>query len=241
MAGRPLKLRSLVAVAGPDGERVRKTVQQAICDEMEATGRSPMQCAEAVGVPRDTISQCLNDGRRLADKSLRMPADWVPLARRDQAVLEFFRAQQAAHSRWIADKVKLHATIARGDLVVSEVVEKVDPTRREDDPTRPGQTRPRVIEQRVTRRRTLPDAKAIEWELERLAREEVLDPETGRLVTIRPFAPRVEVTGAEGGPIQTEDVTDERARDLLAEIDAYEAGLSDAEKLAQERAGPGPG
>lgn len=225
--GRPLKLRSMMEVVDGDGRRTRKTVAQAIYDEMEATGRSAMQCAEAIGIPRDTISQCLNDGRKLAERAARMPEDWVPFDRRDQTVLDFFRGQQAAHSRWVAMRVRIHNKWAAGEQVVGETVDEIDPNNTVVDP-QTGQRRPVVLKSRASHRRTQPDLRAIEWELATMAREEVIDQETGRLVTVRPFSPRVEVTGAEGGPIQTEGASDDRARDLLAAIDAYEAGMSDA-------------
>lgn len=79
--------------------------------------------------------------------------------------------------------------------------------------------------------KALPDAAAIRWELERLARDE-----EGQ----RMFQPRVELTGADGGPVEIEEVTpEEHARRMMAELDEmdiYVQGVEDGREREAERA-----
>lgn len=212
--GRPSKLGSRItipAVYGPDNALLeperQTTVGERICELMAATGTRATLCAEAVNCDRKSIATWLSAGSRAEQKQSRGHLLTPP----EQRYLDFLLATRASHARWIHDKLALHDQVASGGLVLGKIIEKVDPTRLDES------GRPLVLERRVEQARTLPDAAALRWELERLALGE--DGE-------RIFAPRLEVTGADGGPIEVES-QDERADRMAAELTAYQQGLAD--------------
>jgi len=203
MAGRPTRLNQRSGLQRDDGTHI--SIADAIYQAMETTGLSATRCAETLGLPRSTVNDWLVDGRRAAQAQQR----GRPLTTHEERLAAFSTETVAAHARWIKAQQELHHSIAAGGLMLSKVVERVDQTTMVRDEH--GVERPKVVERRVETSRTLPDARAIEWELERLARED--------------FTPRVEVTGAEGGPVRVD--TGSMAGQLAAEIDAYVAGAAD--------------
>lgn len=224
--GRPTKLRQLIAAPTDDNPTRKIRIGDYVCELMTIHGTSAVTCAEHAGVARNTIKHWLRLGADAEQRDLK----GRPLTPDDVLHRDFLIATRAAHAKWIHDRTMTHAQMATGGLTVTEVVQEVDPTQQVDDPERPGRKRPLVLKSRTKTRRMLPDAKAIEWELERLA----LDEDGNRM-----FAARVEVTGADGGPVQLED-KDARAAALAAELAAFQAGAESARELEAERNGSEP-
>lgn len=212
--GRPSKLASRITIpeirdaAGAVISAERSiTAADRICELMEARGTRAELCAREIGLERKTIETWLRHGARAEDKREKHQ----PLSPEERAYLDFLLNTRAAHQRWIHARLEMHGQIAAGGLVIGEITETVDPTRTTDD------GKPVILERKVKQRKALPDTKAIEWELERLAHDED---------GARMFQPRVELTGADGGPIETESREDREAR-LAAELRAYQQGLED--------------
>lgn len=206
----PTKLWHLtVAPSDKDPERTL-TVEAYICELMETTGRRAALCAAEAGVSRRTVEMWLAAGSKAETKDQQRKLLYPD----ERRLLGFLRNTRAAHARWTAENLRLHRQIAAGGLTIAEVIQEVDPT---EEVVRPDGTRgPKILKTRTKSTRLLPDKRALEWELERLA----LDDDGHRL-----FAPRVEVTGAEGGPVETLDVDQAAAAKLIAEFDAFAVGV----------------
>jgi hypothetical protein len=203
--GAPLALNKRIVVPTADGGSRRTTVLQAIVDHVEQTGVRPTLAAHAGNMTREQVARWLTAAARYAERAER----GHHLTHNEQTILRFAHQCAAAKERWIASRLETHRQIAAGGLTLAEVVETVDPTQRDEN----GQ--PLVLHRRVRTSRTLPDPRAIEWELTRLGKEEG-------------FAERTEVTGAEGGPIEVESREDREAR-IERELLAYQQGLIDAD------------
>lgn len=218
--GRPTKLRQRVPAPTKEDPDRRLTVGELVWELMETHGTRATLCAEQAGVDRATIRSWLKHGEDALvkhDKGHLLTPD-------DQLHLDFLIGTRAAHAAWIHTKKKLHSDIADGGLTITEVIQEVDPTQ---EVTRPdGSKSPKVLKTRTKTQRLLPDPVALRWELERLA----VDDEGARI-----FAPRVEVTGADGGPIELED-KETRAAVIAAELAAFQMG-ADAGKAEVERNG----
>jgi hypothetical protein len=221
--GRPSKLASRITIPeikDPSGtvSAPERTITCAdrIYELMEARGTRAELCAREIGLERKSVESWLRHGSRAEEKRAKS----LPLTPQERAYLDFLLNTRAAHQRWIHSRLEVHGQIAAGGLVIGEITETVDPTRTTED------GKPVVLERKVKQRKALPDTKAIEWELERLARDEEGD---------RMFSPRVEVTGADGGPIETESREDREER-LASELRAYQQGLADQQAREAELA-----
>lgn len=203
-AGAPLALNKRITQPTPDGGSRRLTVAQAIIEHIEQTGVRPTLAAHTGQVTREQVARWLTKASHLAERADRHQH----LTHNEQTILRFAHNCAAAKARWIAARLDIHRQIAAGGLTTAEVIETVDPSQRDER----GQ--PVVVSRRVRTQRALPDPRAIEWELARLAREEG-------------FADRVEVTGVDGGPVETESREDREAR-LEHELTAYLQGHDDA-------------
>lgn len=209
LPGRPTRLKEQSLITTPEGAPL--TYEHAIYQTMQATGLAATRCAEIVGLPRDTVSMWLNNGRRHHEAQEKGAALLV----HEHRLAVFFRETKSAHARWIAAQSEILTKIGEGGLITSEVTETVDPTKTGTD------GKPVVTERRVKSSRTLPDARVVQWQLERLAKDE--------------FSPRVEVTGADGGPVSF-DSTGAAARELSDQVDAYVQGIEDTKARAAEQA-----
>lgn len=228
--GRPLKITTPITAPTEAEPHRRITVADAICEEMEATGLRAELCCRSVGVSRKTIEAWMAEGARACEKHDKGHL----LDRNERLRRDFLLNTRLAHARWIKVRLDLHHSIARGELVTGYVIEEIDPTKKE---VVDGKERPLVTKRTVRQSRTLPDVKALEWELERLARDE--DGE-------RILAARLEVTGAEGGPLEVSTDPAARARSIAAEAEAFVRGLEeqrarDAEAAATLPAGSSNG
>lgn len=213
--GRPCKLHHRIAApTDEDASRVI-TIAEFIPEQMAANGRSAVAQADLAGLDRVTIQAWIRKGAaaevRKGQNKLLYPDE--------VRFLDFLIATRAAHSRWAATQLATHHSIANGGLSTVEVTEKVNPLVLVAGAD--GQERPQVIERRVKTTRLLPDVKALEWELEHLARDE--------------FPRRIEVTGKDGGPVEVAETSlEDRARSLMAEVDAYELGVADGREREAE-------
>jgi hypothetical protein len=207
-AGAPLALNKRITIPDGEGGSTRLTASQAIIRHIEQTGLRPTLCSNIGQVSRDQISRWINDAKRHAERHER----GQHLTENERTILRFAQDCTAAKERWITRQLDTHASISAGGLTTAEVVETVDPTQQGPD------GRPLVVSRRVKTTRLLPDARAIEWELARLAKDEG-------------FAERTEVTGADGGPVETESREDREAR-LEAELTAFQQGVAAAEAEA---------
>lgn len=218
--GRPSKLGSHVTIPATNDEPERTiSCAERICELMEAHGMRAELCARDVGVSRKTIESWMALGANAEDKRNQGHL----LYPQEQRFLDFLLNTRAAHSRWTHRHLATLASIAEGGLIIGKIVEKVDPTQL--DP----QGRPLVIERKVEQAKALPDAKALTWLLERQARDDD---------GVRIFAQRLEVTGADGGPIEVDD-RQARIDALNAEADAFLAGADAAAALEGERSEDG--
>lgn len=207
---RPSKVHHLTAAPTTADPARRLTVEAYICELMETTGRRAALCAAEAGVSRRTVEVWLAEGAKAEIKDLHGKLLYPAEVR----LLGFLRNTRAAHSRWTAENLRLHHSIAAGGLTIAEVIQEVDPT---EEVVRPDGTRgPKILKTRTKSTRLLPDTGALRWELERLA----LDDDGQRFLS-----PRVEVTGADGGPIETLDVDQAAAAKLIAEFDAFAVGV----------------
>lgn len=214
--GHPTKLTHRISAPTDENPLRTVTVGEYICEMIATTGRRPGACAAAAGVSRRACDQWLVDAKsaevRQQEGKLLYP--------QERLVLDFLLKVRLAQSRWVAERIETHKQIASGGLTTVEVIEKTDPTETvtNDD----GERVPKVLERRVKTTRLLPDARAIEWELKMLAGDE--------------FAERLELTGADGGPIRTEDARVEAAE--LAELsrlaDTYLEGVEDGQAREAE-------
>lgn len=197
----------------PDGEggSTRMYVSEAIIREVRATGMRPGLCAHAGRTNQWRVNYWIREGAKLAQRVERGEL----LDEGERVLARFVYDLENAKSEWIAEQVRLHSSIAGGGLTTAEVIEQVDPSQPD------AQGRPTVVNRRVKTTRLLPDARAIEWGLERLARDEG-------------FAPRTEVTGVDGGPIEIESREDRESR-LIAELRAFKDGAAEQAKLDAER------
>lgn len=220
--GRPLKLASLVDAPTPEQPARRLTVAAFICETMEQTGLRAELCARAAGLGRRTIEMWMADGAKAETKRNQGRS----LTPNEQRLYDFLRSTRAAHAAWIAEMLEVHRSIAAGGLTMSKVIQEVDPTQQVAQAD--GTMGPKVLKRRSETSRTLPEAKALEWELERLARDE----EGNRI-----FAPRVEVTGVDGGPVLTDD-KDARADALARELEAFQRGAEAQREVDGEKAEP---
>lgn len=211
--GAPLALNKRVTIPTADGGSQRVTVREAITRQVEATGLRPTLCAHAGQVTREQVSRWLVNASRYAERAER----GHHLTHNEQTILRFAHEAAAAKERWIARQLDTHRQIAAGGLTTAEVVETVDPTHLDQ------QGRPVVVARRVRSQRTLPDARAIEWELARLAKDEG-------------FAERTELTGVDGAAIEVESREDREER-LERELLAYQQGLADAQPETATRNG----
>lgn len=209
-AGRPSKLTHKITIPadGDEPERV-VTCAERIYELMEADGFRAELCARDVGTTRKTIESWMAQGARAEEKADKGHL----LYPQEQRFLTFLLTTRAMHQRWIRKNMALHASVAKGGLVLGEVTEEVDPT----DLDSAG--KPKVLKRRVKSSKALPDAQRLEWQLERLATDE-----NGK----RFLSPRVEVTGADGGPVTVEDRETREAR-LAADLLAFQQG-ADAQK-----------
>lgn len=211
--GRPSKLNHRITVAGVNPEDPPRTLTCAefIYEHMEATGRSAHSCAALIPVDRHTIQGWLSAGTEAENHKTQ---GWT-LNRTEQEFLDFLTRTRRAHSLWIADRNRIVASLASGGLQETKEVIKVDPTRQQDGtPMQPGGV-PFVLERKVETKRLLPDLAAVKLQLERLARDE--------------WSPRIEVTGADGGPLDVDVSTrEQRVRETMAELDELDAFLAGA-------------
>jgi hypothetical protein len=207
-AGAPLALNKRITIPDGEGGSIRTTTSQAIIRHIETTGLRPTLCSAAGQVTREQIVKWINDANRYTQRAER----GQHLTENERTILRFATDCHAAKERWITRQLDTHRSIAAGGLTTAEVVETVDPTQQGPD------GRPLVVSRRVKTTRLLPDARAIEWELARLAKDEG-------------FAERTEVTGADGGPVETESREDREAR-LEAELTAFQQGVAAAEAEA---------
>lgn len=226
--GRPRTLARLIDVPTDiEGTAERMTIAEAIHREIEATGLQPQIACQKFGVVRELCWNWIKEANDVRAKQTKGHY----LTATDLQVLRFHDGCLAAKARWIAERLRIHQTIAAGGALVTEIVEEVSPSQPELDAAgqpvldAAGRPRPLVLKRRVKQSRTLPDVRALEWELATLAKKEG-------------FAPRVEVTGDEGGPVVVESIVD-RALRLDAEIEAYTQGLDDGRAREQEATSDG--
>lgn len=217
--GRPTKLGQSILVPTRENPTRKIKIGERICELIEQYGIRATMCSDMAGVTRTTIRSWLKKGE---DAEIRHGKGHL-LTPDDQRHLDFLIGTRTAHSNWIASKLDTHAQIAAGGLTITEVVQEVDPT---EEVTRPdGSKGPKILKTRTKTQRLLPNATAIEWELERMA----VDEDGARI-----FASRVEVTGEGGGPVIVDD-KEERAASLARELAAFQAGADAAVQIEAER------
>lgn len=202
--GRPLRLVSKIAAPTPDDPDRQLTVAELIYERMEQTGTRAELCAIACGCSRVGVQKWLRDGENACTKA----AKGHLLTPNEVRLRDFVINTRMAHAKWIQSRLLLHAQIAAGGLVIGKVIEEVDPTDLDEH------GKPKVLKRRMESSKALPSAESLRWELERLAKD--VDGQ-------RIFAPRVEVTGADGGPVEVESREDRAAR-LASELAAFQSG-----------------
>lgn len=232
--GRPTKLHHRIEVKDAGSEAQVVTVGERIVDLVARYGMTPSLAGREAGVTADAVWKWIRAGREHMQERDR----GKPLYAEELALIDFVSNLDQARAVYLRDQLDLHEQIARGGLVIQEVVREVDPTELVPDPADPtGEKRmPKVLKSRTKSTRLLPDLKALQWNIERKSRQ-LADPVTGEIDTPdEGLGSRVEVTGADGGPVEVDDKR-ERAKSMLREIEALKAGAATAEQLHAERNG----
>lgn len=171
MAGRPSPIRRPIGGTNPDG--TRRTVADGIVELLAAGNYFEVAC-EAHDITRETGSAWLRTATRVGADLAARHRTRTSLTAHEQACLGFSDAVRRANAEWEAKSNVLLEQIAQGGIEVKTITRKVD-------------AQGHVLETRTTVETTLPDAHVL---MNRLAQR---FPER--------YRKRLEVTGAEGGPL----------------------------------------
>lgn len=229
--GRPTKLHHRVEVKDPGVDTPRiSTVADRIIELVRRTGMTPSLAGRAAGVSAEAVWSWIRKGREHRVELER----GKPMYAHELALVDFVQGVDEARGAYLAEQLDLHEQIARGGLVIQEITQEVDPT---IEVTRADGTKgPKVLKSKTKSTRLLPDVKALQWNIERKSRA-VADPLGGEIVTPdEGLGARVEVTGEGGGPVEVDDKR-ERARQMLAEIEAFKRGAHEGAEREAEKAG----
>jgi hypothetical protein len=196
--GRPSKLTSVVHVRQlDDGSSQQVTAADMIVDRLSA-GAYREEAARSTGVGKQTLYNWLYAG---AQARARL-AKGERLTAQERRHAEFLDAVERAEASAIVGDWLTLGRLAAGGLTVTKRSTKRDGNGN-------------VVEETVTTETTLPDARVLMWRLERR----------------RPdlFGRRSSTGDLDDMPDEGEQVEDvrSRAQQLVAEIDAYRAGLSE--------------
>lgn len=192
--GRPCRLDDMV-------EGTDKTVRELIVARIRTTGCTARLAAATVGIPAVTLHGWVKEGETAEDivrKGRRA------LSEGETRSLSFLVETRQAWGEWESGMNVLHAQVARGGIPLITETVKIE---RQVDPET-GVVREVEIERTRRASATIPDAKAIEWELSRKGSDN--------------YRERVEVTAELVG-----DSVSDRAAGLVAEILAYRQGRDD--------------
>lgn len=228
--GRPTKLHHRIEVRDPGVDTPKQTtVAERIHELVARTGCTPSLAGREAGVSAEAVWQWIRKGREHRIELER----GKPLYAHELALVDFVQGLDTARGVYLRDQLELHEQLARGGLVVQEITQEVDPT----DLVRgaDGVERPKVLKSKTKSTRLLPDAKALQWNIERKSRA-IKDPQSGEDVAPdEGLGSRVEVTGEGGGPVEVDDKR-ERARQMLAEIEAFKKGAHEGAEREAEKA-----
>lgn len=204
--GRPLTL-GMTHRVREDGSRL--TVGDAIVEALRA-GNYIEVAASQVGVGKTAVYEWLARGARARRQSIRS-GDPVPPSER--IFVGFADAVEEAQAVAEARDVALLASLARGGIVQEVITETVD-------------AEGHLVNRKVERRRTLPDAKALMWRLER------------RFTSRWGHQGSLEVTGAGGEPLIPRT---DRASALADEMRTFLAGAAAAGEVERAEQANGHG
>lgn len=197
--GRPLSLdqvyerRPIRDATGQPTGEVRTITRADRMIELIGSGFFVERAARASGIPTRTFYSWTE---MVAKATMRVAAGGARLTKNEQALADFLQSVEEAEARWEAQQWLLLERAAQG-YTVETVTEKIDPTTG------------RVTERTVVRKPVEAKLPATFWRL----RQRFPDR----------YKERVEVTGADGGPIM---VTDNGVEALDREIDAFLAGAA---------------
>lgn len=217
-AGRPLMLDQVLRrrpILDSDGAvqgHEDVTVGDAIIEALLA-GAYMETAAEQAGVAKQTVYGWLRHGAAACIKREKGAAlsqrearrQGLVLTKREQTYADFSDAVAQAQAEAELHDVALLAELGRGGMTVRTVTQKVDQAGN-------------VLEQTVRTETLGPSAAVLMWRLERRHPEK-----WGRR--------RIELTGADGGPVQVEDA----AAALVASLRGFTAGAEAQRELDDER------
>lgn len=186
------------------------TVAQHIANAMRAGSYFEPACMSA-GIHRDTGYGWRNIAAKLRLRAQGQPLDKLtpkPTAH-ELKCISFSDAVDEAESAWEIGALATLEQLARGGIRVSKTVTKKDG--KGDDA--------KILEVTETVEVLPPNAQVIEWRL-------------ARRFPAR-YSQHVEVTGAEGGPIQLSQ--EERAEELARNLESYLQGHADATPRRRKR------
>lgn len=194
--GRPLKLRAKVGER-PDGTPI--TMRERIIETLE-TGDYVETAAARVGISRGTLHGWLRDGARVL-QALEAGATRGSFTRTQLYLAEFAVDAERARAEAQLYDLGAHAMVARGQS--KRVVRKYVPQRNASGAVVLGEDgQPRMELAEMVEETLPPNAKALEWRLERRSPGQ-----------FGPMA-RIEHSGVDGRPIEHTVSLDVRAREL---------------------------
>lgn len=167
--------------------------------------------AASAGVHKDTVYGWLRTGAQAHAALATAEATGTPpreLTDHERRCMDFSDAVARAESEWELAANSQLERLARGDVEVVTITEKVD-------------AKGNVVERTSRTERLAPNAQVLQLRLTRRFMER--------------YAGRIEVTGAGGEPLVPED---HRARNLADSMRAYLAGAADGAEAAREMEAP---
>lgn len=205
--GRPPKLDQVLRTRRRDGATVDVTIADHIIEAMRL-GDYIESAAQSAGVDKRSVYEWMRVGadlsrrmHRATERGIRAPKATA----HEKRCLEFSHAIAQATEEWHLATIGTLEQMARGGRTIQTTTEK-----RAIDATTGVET---VVERTVRTEVLQPSIQAIEWRL--------------RHRFPKRYSERLEVTGAEGGPIELS--IEERAAGLASQLRAYLDGVDDAD------------
>ncbi len=213
--GRPSVIDAQIGTRPEDGAPI--TVADRILSALRAGAYFEHAAAQA-GIPKETAYGWLRTAGRIKRDTRGKPTSELEgLTPHELRCCEFSDSVAEAESSWEVGALATLERLARGGLQIRKTVTKRGPaiTLDADGTTVPGP----ILEQTETVETLAPNAQVLEW---RLARRF-----PGR------YGQRVEVTGADGGPLAVS--LEERADQLVGHLESYLEGVAAAEQAKPAR------
>lgn len=208
--GRPSELDKVVhVVTREDGTRREITAIDRVYETFQLGG-SIEDAASRIGVSRQTLYNWQRRAVQLQKALIAGATTLEKLTDEDREHLRFLDGVERGRADGKLLLLGLNDRLARGGIPITTVTTRVD-------------AQGNVVERTTKIEETVPDGAAIRWRLERSFPRE--------------FGRRVEVTGADGGPLEVS--SGDRAEQLAGMLRAFLDGRADAQREAAAKVRPG--